>query len=232
MKIQLGWKLSPKLGSMEGTKMSKIKMAAVVLFLSASSGAHAGVMLNSVLGGQVVYDPTTNLSWTSNANINGPMTWTEANIWANNLVINGDRDWRLPTSDQCTGFNCTGSEMGNLFYNELGSYDIVIGEEGSSSTFIPNSNYNLFSNFQRGSYWSRTISAQNPTANAMIFLPNIGQQGEGFVLDNRFALAVHVGNVSAVPEPDAWALMASGLVLMGFLAKRRSKKVAVRPTPR
>ena len=230
MKIQLGWKPSPKLGSMEGTKMSKIKMAAVVLFLGASSGAHAGV-LYSVLGGQVVYDPTTNLSWTSNANINGPMTWTEANTWANTLVINGDGDWRLPTSDQCIGFNCTGSEMGNLFYNELGSYNIVIGGGGSSSTFTPNSNYNLFSNFQ-SSYWSSTISARNPTANAMTFLPITGQQGDGFVLDNRYALAVHVGNVAAVPEPGAWALMASGLGLMGFLAKRHSKKVAVRPTPR
>lgn len=213
--------------------MSKRKMAAVVLFLGASSGAHAGVMY-SVLGGQVVYDPTTNLSWTSNANINGPMTWTEANLWANTLVINGDRDWRLPTSDQCTGFNCTGSEMGNLFYNELGSYDIEIGPGGGGrSTFTPNANFDLFANFQfTSSYWTRTIDAQNPTANAMVFFPLTGQQGGGFVLDNRYALAVHVGNVATVPVPGAWALMASGLGLMGFLAKRRSEKVAVRPTPR
>ena len=205
--------------------MSKIKMAAVVLFLGASSGAHADVMY-SVLGGQVVYDQTTDLSWTSNANINGSMTWTEANTWANTLVINGVRGWRLPTSDQCTGFNCTGSEMGNLFYNALGSYNIVTGGGGSSVTFTPNSNYNLFSNFQ-SVYWSGTIDAQNPTANAMSFFPITGQQGSGFVLENRYALAVHVGNVAAVPEPGAWALMASGLGLMGFLAKRHSKKVAV-----
>lgn len=201
--------------------MSKTKMAAVVLFLSAAGGVHADVM-HSILGGQVVYDQTTNLSWISNANVNGPMTWTEANTWANNLVINGVRGWRLPTGDQCTGFNCTGSEMGHLFYNALGSYNIVIGGGGSSSTFIPNSNYNLFSNFQ-SSYWSRTVSAQNP-ANAVTFFPITGQQGHGFVLDPRFALAVHAGNVAPVPEPAAWALMTSGLGLMGLLARRRSKK--------
>lgn len=202
--------------------MSKMKeMAAVALLLGASSGVHANV-LHSVLGGQVVYDQTTNLSWTSNANINGPMTWNEANTWANTLVIDGVGGWRLPTSDQCTGFNCTGSELGDLFYNALGSYDIVISPGGSSSTFTPNSNYDLFSNFQ-AAYWSGTIDARNPTANAMIFLPITGQQGSGFVLDNRFAIAVRVGNVAAVPEPGPWALMLSGLGLMGFLSRRRSK---------
>lgn len=208
--------------------MSKIKMVAVVLFLGASSGAHANV-LYSVLGGQAVYDPTTNLTWTSNANINGLTTWTEAILWANNLVIDGVSDWRLPRSDQCFGFNCTGSELGDLFYNKLGSYDIVFGGGGARSTFTPNSNFNLFSNFQ-SIYWTGTIDAQNPTANAITFFPFIGQQGGGFVLNPGAALAVrvgNVGNVATVPEPGAWALMASGLGLMGFLAKRRSKKVAV-----
>lgn len=208
------------------TKMKKIKMAAVVLFLGASSGAHAAVLF-SVLGGQAVYDPTTNLTWTSNANINGLTTWTEAIRWANNLVIDGVSDWRLPRSDQCFGFNCTGSELGDLFYNKLGSYDI----EDARSTFTPNSNFNLFSNFQTTApYWSGTISERNPTANAITFFTSVGQQGEGFVLNPGAALAVrvgNVGNVTTVPEPDAWALIASGLGLMGFLAKRRSKKVAV-----
>lgn len=207
------------------TKMKKIKMAAVVLFLGASSGAHAAVLF-SVLGGQAVYDPTTNLTWTSNANINGLTTWTEAIRWANNLVIDGVSDWRLPRSDQCFGFNCTGSELGDLFYNKLGSYDI----EDARSTFTPNSNFNLFSNFQTTApYWSGTISERNPTANAITFFTSVGQQGEGFVLNPGAALAVRVGNVGSVttvPEPGAWALIASGLGLMGFLAKRRSKKVA------
>lgn len=199
-------------------------MAAVVLFVGAGGGAHANVM-RSVLGGQVVYDETTNLSWTSNANINGPMTWNEANTWANNLVIDGVRGWRLPTSDQCIGFNCTGSELGDLFYNAVGSYDIVVSDGGSLSVFTPNSNYGLFSNFQ-STYWSGTIDARNPTANAMSFFPITGQQGSGFVLENRYAVAVRVGNVAAVPEPAAWALMVSGLGLMAFLGRRRPSKVA------
>ncbi len=67
----------------------------------------------------------------------GRMSWASANAWAASLSVGGFTDWRLPiTADpdsSCTddtagvtpsadaiGFNCTGSEMGHLFYNELG----------------------------------------------------------------------------------------------------------------
>ena len=51
----------------------------------------------------------------------GRMTWWGAQAWANSLMLGGYSDWRLPTTIPATyGYNQTGSEMGELFYNELG----------------------------------------------------------------------------------------------------------------
>ena len=65
------------------------------------------------------------------------MNWTTANAWAANLTVGGYTNWRLPITTQpdasCTkqsiqggfpvqgiGYGRTGSEMGPLFYGELG----------------------------------------------------------------------------------------------------------------
>ncbi len=126
--------------------------AALGIGLLSVTGAHAA--LTSALGGQVVNDTDLNITWLANANLAasntfgvsginaaGWMSWDTAQSWigamnaANYLGFN---DWRLPTtlqpdascSYQASGYvgnyNCTGSEMGHLFYNELG------GTAGSS----------------------------------------------------------------------------------------------------
>lgn len=57
----------------------------------------------------------------------GLMAWASANTWAASLMVGGGT-WRLPTAHNYDGnicaagtYNCTGSEMGHLFYIELGS---------------------------------------------------------------------------------------------------------------
>ena len=64
----------------------------------------------------------------------GQMTWWGAMAWASSLDYGGYSDWRLPMTLQpdaaCSaqspsgsyGYNCTGSELGHLFYTELGGY--------------------------------------------------------------------------------------------------------------
>ncbi len=72
-------------------------------------------------------------------NANGAMTWVKANEWIgamNTANYLGFNDWRLPSTlvpdSGCTnfdgtpridsrGFDCTGSEMGHLFYDEFGA---------------------------------------------------------------------------------------------------------------
>jgi len=100
----------------------------------------------------------------------GGMTWNTANSWiagmnaANHLGFN---DWRLPTTldpdPSCTddiagtipsadseGYNCTGSEMGHLFYDELG------GTAGSSILTSGDPDLALFTNILSKQYWSGT----------------------------------------------------------------------------
>ena len=113
--------------------------------------------LTYVLGGQAVYDSDADLTWLANANAAGTMMgWVTANAWAAGLTVGGVTGWRLPDTLQpdsscgsqsggnSYGSNCTGSEMGNLFYNILGN------TSGSLSNTGP------FSNVQSDYYWSST----------------------------------------------------------------------------
>ena len=232
---------------MQITHLTRIRVLAVLALLT-STGAHADLMY-ARLGGAAVYDATTNLTWVSNANLAatnafgvsgidpaGSMSWAIANSWiagmdaANYLGYN---NWALPTTLQpdatcgtqsggvSSGYGCTGSQMGNLFYNGLG------GLAGSSITTTHNANYNLFSNFQFNYYWSGTEYAPDTYVVGIFHLGIGGQDAElkGF---SHYALAVRPGDVgggpSAVPEPASVALL--GIGLLGLMGARRRKQTA------
>ena len=170
--------------------------------------AHAA--LQSRLAGLAVYDTDRDITWTANANINFLLNWAEANTWAENLVYGGYSDWRLPTtlqpdatcSDQNTvetppisfNNNCSGSEMGHLFYTELG------GVAGSSILTINNGLLSLFTNtalVNSFRYWSGTEFSPNPANFAWSFSLGDGTQ---IAYDKSFgawALAVRPGDVDA-----------------------------------
>jgi hypothetical protein len=193
--------------------------AAVFSFISLPTHA----TLSYVLGGLAVYDDVADLSWTTNANINGLMTWQEANDWAATLEIDGVGGWRLPTTlqpdascgsqfDPGGGFDvqgygtgCTGSEMGNLF-----------NVEGVTAA-LPG----LFDSVQSGRYWSSTEYAP-VTGYAWDFDFNFGDQDVSTKVSGGFAWAVQSGNVGEVPVPAAVWLFGSGLLgLIGLGRQRR-----------
>ena len=184
--------------------------------------------------GGMVYDTVQNLTWLQNWDTNGLMDWTTANNWANNLVYGGFDDWRLPTTNttassncdenfdpgagfpqQYHGYNCTGSEMGHMFYNEFGAtagQDILAGSNAA--------NLALFTNVQSAYYWSGTEYAPNP-GNAWFFYTSGGYQTAGSNVNAFYAVAVRPGDVAAsVPEPQtlALALLALGATVV---ARRR-----------
>jgi hypothetical protein len=185
--------------------------------------------LISVLGGQAYYDDVADLTWLANANAAGTtMTWAAANAWAASLDINGVTGWRLPdtlqpdascsnqSSDTSYGYNCTGSEMGNLFYNVLG------GVAGTSIDTTHNSNYDLFSNVQSFVYRSSTEYAPYPTDAWYLDFFNGLQDVAPKGFDNYFAWAVHSGNAGAVPVPAAVWLFSSGLLGLIGVARRKA----------
>ena len=184
--------------------------------------------------GGMVYDTVQNLTWLQNWDTNGLMDWTTANNWANNLVYGGFDDWRLPTTNttassncdenfdpgagfpqQYHGYNCTGSEMGHMLYNEFGATAGLSILAGSNAA-----NLALFTNVQSYFYWSGTEYAPSPVG-AWGFGTRDGTQTFDFKSFALYAVAVRAGDVAtSVPEPQtlALALLALGATVV---ARRR-----------
>ena len=174
------------------------------------------------------------------------MAWNQATTWAANLSYYDSvrnvtyTDWRLPTTLQldetCSiqndngsyGANCTGSEMGHLFYNELG------GVSGVSITANHNANYNLFQNIQPHDYWSSTSltywsgTLVNDLAWAFAFgygdLGPGGDQHPDNINGYTYAWAVRSGDVAIVPVPAAAWLFGSGLLALLGAARTRRRR--------
>lgn len=190
-------------------------------------------------GGGLIYDTDLNITWLADANYaytsgydqqdatDGLMTYAYAMAWAEQLTYGGFTDWRLPTTLQpdatCANqysfgsgqFNCTGSEMGHLFYVELGSM------AGNGS--VHNANYNLFTNLLSDLYWSSTSVATIPTY-AWQFNFMDGNQYVNNKAGAIRAMAVHPGDIGAavVPVPAAGWLLGSGLLWLAAARRRRN----------
>lgn len=211
-----------------------------------ASGAAQAALLDR--GGGMIYDTDLNITWLSDANYavtsgyaaanardngtsakdnivaDGRMGWEAAVAWADQLVFGGFEDWRLPTalnadgSGPCSGVNCTGSEMGHLFYNELGGNagESILNTTGDAAQEI--ANLALFTNVQ-WVYWSGTAYAPFPADLAWDFFTQDGFQDFGPQFGGLYAWAVRPGDVAAVPEPSS--LMLAVLALAGIGAARR-----------
>ena len=222
-------------------QVRKILIAAV-LALGLMSSASAALI--QVLGNQAVYDSGFNITWVADANLaasnnfgvsginaNGTMTWFTAQNWIDGMNASnylGFNDWRLPTTAQpdpsCSAqgggvsseLNCSGSELGHLFYTEFG---VLAGN--SVFTGTP-ADVAKFSNFQ-SRYWSGTTYAPTPTS-AWYFDINSGLSGlqrSDPKNSNWYGLAVRSGDVSVVPLPGSIWLLGSGLLGMLGVARRR-----------
>lgn len=169
----------------------------------------------------------------------GSMTWFKAITWFQAMNISdsgagylGFNDWRMPTTlvpdGSCTfldgtprtdsiGF-CSGSEMGNLFYNVFGA-----SVNGKLSLTGNPTELAKFTNIADNVYWSGTAYGPDPFNQAWYFNYNLGNQSAGVKGSGGFIWAVRTGDISAVPAPAAAWLFGSGLVaLLGLATKKRS----------
>ncbi len=134
--------------------------------------ASASASLIARAGGAMVYDTDRNITWLADANYvrtsgydsDGRLTWAQALAWVDSLTFGGFDDWRLPNSAQpdvsCSstyqgvshGFGCRQSEMGHLFYDELG------GEALQRISLSTDPDVSHFSNIQddpsNTAYWT------------------------------------------------------------------------------
>ncbi len=156
--------------------------------------------------------PRMNITWLADANLaatnhfgiteginpDGSMNYKTATAWIdamNAANYLGQHNWRLPTSANSTaGYDRTGSELGELFYTELGS------QGGSTILLTHDSALNLFSNFQPYLYWSSTVTSDNLGGNGHSTLSfGSGFQGGNFDANDLYVVPVLDGQ--PVPGP-------------------------------
>lgn len=198
------------------------KLAAWVI-LGAGLAGSLRAELQQRLNGAAVYDTDLNVTWLANANLSasntfgiinipssGAMPWQTAESWivamnaANYLGFN---TWRLPTTTQpdptcsnqdpvlrnSSGVSCTGSEMGHLFYSELGgTKNVALSAHNNSAS------YSLFQNLQDTTYWSDTTDPTGNPAAAWSFQFQNGSQISSAKQSNIFlVMAVLNGDVAS-----------------------------------
>jgi hypothetical protein len=211
-------------------KLLLICMVAAVLGFS--SFAHAELIDR---GGGLIYDKDLDITW-----YDAPAVWRNWNdsiTWAANLTKGGVTGWRLPNTVEgpyvwgydgktTAGMNIITSEMGHLFYAELGNkglYDVngQLQYDGTRPNDIMLLNKGPFVNLNGGYHWSGTEHEYAPGKyQAWNFYFYYGMQERDGKSAGGYALAVHPGDIGApVPIPGAIWLLGSGL--FGLIGLKR-----------
>lgn len=154
----------------------------------------------------------TKLMWVQDGGLAGAASnWWEAMEWADNLDYAGYSNWRLPSTDDRTlGYSCTGSEMGYLYYIELGN--------PAKGPFI---NQGPFSNLNH-LFWSSTEQLED---GAYVFWFNwdgySGYQNTEYKEPSALSSMVWPWAVRTVPEPATLLLVGLG----GLTLLRKREKI-------
>jgi hypothetical protein len=201
---------------------------------------------------KLIWDDDNNgnsVVWLDYSNVLG--NWAGQRAWASGLessltynigpaytVAWDDAAWRLPHTvdgpwvfgyDGTTtaGHNITNSEMGHLYYEELGNL-AKVGLDGTypqpDAGLKNTGDFENLNGLANSIYYSGTDFVQRPNQ-AWSFNMGNGYQNptythEGYGL---YGLAVRGGQVSAVPVPGAIWLLGSGLAGLAILSRRKTR---------
>lgn len=146
------------------------------------------------------YDGTTDVSY----NITGPHSEMSYMYYANLGLMgkyNPDTslrtDWGIFGNATCNGTNCSSYGQNNV---------------------------GLINNLQAFVYWSGVELTSNPDY-VLGFLFKDGYQHTSLKNYDFYAWAVRSGDVAAVPEPEAYAMLLAGLGLVGMMARKGRRHV-------
>ena len=214
-----------------GLKSSLCAVALTALSISSAQAAavpgqgtwETTLQARDINGDSVVdayYDTALDITWLADWNVNGQKDWDTAKAWAAGLDVYGVTGWRLPST--VDDFSSLGgrppvdsSEMAHMYYVTLENIGYPDAGYGLSNTAN-------FVSMQSDYYWSGTGSASDPRY-AWYFNPWGGGQGVDDKRTVKYAVAVHFGDVAAVPEPQTVALMLAGLAALAVLRRRQPR---------
>lgn len=183
--------------------------------------AHAGLVARDANGDLTVdsyYDTDFNVTFLLAPNP-AATTFSEAQLWVDNLIVGAFSDWRLPTADAgCNlgsgGGNCINGELGHLYYTELGN------------SYLQYSDLGPFDGYYFGApttiIWTGT---QSSASRHWVFGFSDGHQGSYPDVLNATAVAVRDGDVLPlqVPEPMSVHLVVAALSILALFSSRRER---------
>jgi len=211
-------------------KLSFVGVLCTVVLAVLSTTANAAFMgrLETSPGSgvfQAYYDDLLNITWTTNANINGTDSWANQLAWAAGLSIDGVAGWRLPSMDvngDNTIVNCVTASQADCMDNEYGHLFNYGKDTTKGNGIVPGISTVPFTMVQSDIYWSGTArDAFNTWTYRFDSGSNLSVSTEG---NPRFAWAVRAGDVSEVPVPAAAWLFGTGLIGLIGMARRKKKQ--------
>lgn len=209
-------------------------------------------------GSGLIYDDALDITWLQDANYsksnsfgisginpNGSMSWNTAQVWIgamNSASHLGYSEWRLPTAlvgdASCTtgsgglsgyDMNCTGSELGSLYYKTLGRQG-PFDQWGILHPGTENNNSGPFVNLNPVSYWTSTEwpNSEDTVYRFDFLTGGRDETWKEFSFPRVWAvLDGDVAQASPIPTPPAFILMLTSLGLLG-LTNRFKKESGVR----
>ena len=193
-------------------------------------------------GNGLIYDDVLDITWLQDANYaqtsgydsDGKMSWYEANTWATQLSYGGYQDWRLPSVGypRHHGTNVTTSELGHMFYNNLGSPSFMSGNLSFTDSST-GGGIKSFVNVQSSAYWFKEDYPSGAPSYefayayrdyAWRFTLSMGDQTAIRKTVGIHGWAVRDGDVNAVPIPAAAWLFGSALLGLAGVKRRKIHK--------
>jgi len=210
-------------------------IVSMAVILGFSTLTHAALVDN---GNGLIYDTDLNITWYDYTNSKD--FWSNQMSWAQGLNVGGVTGWRLPSTVDgqfvfsldgtgTGGYKNVNSEMGHLYYTELGNkayYDV----NGNFQPDFGLKNIGPFTNLLPKDYWSGTAYALINNEK-WDFDFSYGYQGTSRddIYTSYVAIAVHDGNVGnmAVPEGES-SIWFTILCLAGILGLSRTRTFRTR----